>query len=78
MFVHTYPEVYAILLLVTPPIHYIVFAIPHKRHNTFSERKPAIPRWLSFCNSFCIYESISMEKFHGSNKLSVNRQKVLL
>ena len=57
MFVHTYPEAYAILLLVTPPIHYIVFAIPHKRHNTFSERKPAIPRWLSFCNSFCNNEN---------------------
>ena len=26
-----------------PPIHYIVFAIPHKRHNTFSGRKPVVP-----------------------------------
>ncbi len=26
-----------------PPIHYIVFAIPHKRHNTFSGRRPVVP-----------------------------------
>ena len=54
MFVHTYPEVYAILLLVPPP---------QKRHNTFSERKPAIPRWLSFCNSFCNDENDPAKKF---------------
>ena len=30
MFVHTYFRSYAIIIDVTPPIHYIVFATPHK------------------------------------------------
>ena len=30
MFVHTYFCSYAIIIGVTPPIHYIVFATPHK------------------------------------------------
>ena len=31
MFVHTYFCSYAIIIDVTPPIHYIVFATPHKK-----------------------------------------------
>lgn len=37
MFVHTYFCSYAIIIDVTPPIHYIVFATPHKKRNTFSK-----------------------------------------
>ena len=36
-FVHTSSEDDAIINIVKPPIHYIVFATPHKR-NTFSKK----------------------------------------
>ena len=36
MFVNTYWLGRAIIIDVNPPIHYIVFATPHKKRNTFS------------------------------------------
>ena len=49
-FVHTYPQGYAIIITVKPPpIHYIVFATPHKKEeNTFSEKDSRLMRCL-FC-----------------------------
>ena len=36
-FVQTFGEIADILISVNPPIHYIVFATPHKKRNTFYE-----------------------------------------
>ena len=36
IFVHTFFHTCDIIIDVTPPIHYIVFATPHKKRNTFS------------------------------------------
>ena len=42
MFVHTYFCSYAIIIDVTPPIHYIVFATPHKTKYLLL-KEPATP-----------------------------------
>ena len=61
MFVHTFFSACAIIIDVTPPIHYIVFATPHKKRNTFSEKRISSPGWsffmlfLQFSNSMVKY-----------------------
>ena len=44
MFVHTFFSACAIIIDVTPPIHYIVFATPHKNEIP-SPKKASLPRW---------------------------------
>ena len=50
MFVHTYFRSYAIIIDVTPPIHYIVFATPHKKKYLLQKRQP-IPLSFLFCKN---------------------------
>lgn len=40
MFVHTFFSACAIIIDVTPPIHYIVFATPHKKKYLLQKRQP--------------------------------------
>ena len=50
---HTFLIEYAIIILVTPPIHYIVLLHPISNKNTFSKKMTV--RWSSFFVFFSNY-----------------------